>query len=144
MIPCAENQEKVLRTVAENGLKQKQMEVRNPVPRYHKLYLALREKILRNEWAQGDLLPSEIEISKSFGVSRVTVRKALALLAEENLLRRFQGRGSFVSPRVDARPVTASIGAQLDNAANLGRQTTVKLETFEYISAPEEAQRMLG
>lgn len=116
---------------------------RSPIPLYHRLYVSLREKIFRGEWQSGDLVPSEQEISKNFNVSRVTVRRALGLLEKEDLLRRFQGRGSFVAPKVETRPVNANIAEHFDNLATLRRQTRVRLIDFKYIPAPPEAQRKL-
>jgi GntR family transcriptional regulator, arabinose operon transcriptional repressor len=45
----------------------------------------------------GAVLPPEIELAKTFGVSRQTVRRALAEMDEEGIIRREQGRGTFVS-----------------------------------------------
>jgi GntR family transcriptional regulator len=52
-------------------------------------------------------LPTERELSAEFGVSRVTVRRALASLAEDGLVHAVQGRGTFVSPVRVAEPPNA-------------------------------------
>jgi GntR family transcriptional regulator len=62
------------------------------------LYVRMREK-LRGELAQmdaGDPIPVEAELEKRFGVSRITVRRAVEELVAEGLLLRQQGRGTFV------------------------------------------------
>ena len=51
----------------------------------------------------GDRLPSEAELCERFGVSRMTVRQAVQLLANERLLVRRRGEGTFTAPRVVAR-----------------------------------------
>jgi len=58
----------------------------------------LRQSIHAGEWRTGDRLPSENELIQSHGVSRITVRQALADLAAEGMIVRVQGKGSFVSP----------------------------------------------
>lgn len=59
---------------------------------------ALRQRIHVGEWRTGDRLPSENELIEAHGVSRITVRQALADLAAEGMIVRVQGKGSFVSP----------------------------------------------
>lgn len=120
------------------------MNERVPIPLYHQVYVLLREKILSGQWERGDFFPTEQELSKSLNVSRVTVRRALGLLADENLLRRFQGRGTLVASGVMTRPVTANIAAQLDNAISLGRQTTVELLRYEWKVPRPEIAAALG
>lgn len=67
------------------------------IPIYHQLYEILREMILAGEWKVGDLLPAEPELMQTFDVSRITVRKAVELLANENLVYKRRGKGTFVS-----------------------------------------------
>jgi GntR family transcriptional regulator len=99
-------------------------------PLYHRTYLLLRQRILSGQWEHGALFPTEQELCESMSISRVTVRRALEMLTEENLLRRFQGRGSIVVPAVMPRPVHASITGQISNAKDLGRRTSVALLAY--------------
>ena len=55
-----------------------------PVPRYHQIYLVLRERLAAGEFAADAPLPGEVELARTFGVSRMTLRAALGLL--ENLV----------------------------------------------------------
>ncbi len=57
----------------------------------------LAARITSGELAAGEQLPTERELSESFGVSRVTVRRALAALNTAGLVYAIQGRGSFVA-----------------------------------------------
>lgn len=65
----------------------------------------LRSGIREGRWRVGDRLPSEAELCQQFKVSRMTVNRALRELQQAGLLRREQGRGSFVAEltRVAAR-----------------------------------------
>jgi len=69
----------------------------HPLPLYYQLMHELRLRIERGEWKPGDLFPPERELSETYGVSRMTVRQALAELVNDGLLRRDQGRGTFVA-----------------------------------------------
>lgn len=63
-------------------------------------YLQIREDILNKiesgEWAEGDLIPPELELAKRYNVSRVTIRKAIVALVNEQYLIRRAGYGTTV------------------------------------------------
>ena len=63
---------------------------------YQQLADSLRDKIYEGKYAFGDKLPSERSLAEKFGISHLTVRKALAILEEEGRLLRVQGKGTFV------------------------------------------------
>jgi GntR family transcriptional regulator len=72
---------------------------RSPIPFYFQLTELLTREIETGRWSVGDRLPSEPAICEQFGVSRTTVRQALAALESEGLIRREKGRGTFVTER---------------------------------------------
>jgi GntR family transcriptional regulator len=73
-----------------------------PVPLYIQIAENLLEKIESGELAPGHRLPSERELSKTFGVTRSTVRLAFQVLENQGLLYRRQGQGTFVSePKIE-------------------------------------------
>jgi GntR family transcriptional regulator len=66
-------------------------------PLYEQIKLLLTKGLVDGEWKPGEAIPSEIELAARFGVSQGTVRKAIDELADEHILLRRQGRGTFVA-----------------------------------------------
>ena len=64
----------------------------------------LEGRIARGDLAPGEQLPTERELRDEFGVSRVTVRRALASLTDDGLVHAIQGRGTFVGSGRLAEP----------------------------------------
>ena len=75
----------------------KSLDPRSVIPLYRQLKDILKEDIESGIWKPGDRIPSENELREQYDVSRNTVIKALEELVQEGLLRREQGRGTFVS-----------------------------------------------
>ncbi len=65
-------------------------------PPYAQLARGIRESIARGEYRPGDRLPSEAELCASYGVSPMTVRRAIAELVREDVAVTEHGRGTFV------------------------------------------------
>jgi GntR family transcriptional regulator len=72
---------------------------RGAMPLYAQLARILRTQITSNEVKAGDALPTESEICRAHGVSRITVREALRMLTADGLISRQPGRGTFVAGR---------------------------------------------
>ena len=102
--------------------------VRLPIHEQIRSYIF--EKISLGEWPAGSQLPSEREISSTFQVSRVTVRQAMNNLANEGLIRRIQGQGTFVSePRIEVlEGELISITAQMQKQGRVPETTVKKLQ----------------
>jgi len=77
------------------------LEAQGRAPLYQQLQRALRDAITENRLAADEALPPERDLAEEFGVSRITVRKALDALVGEGLLTRRQGAGTFVAARVE-------------------------------------------
>ncbi|MPR34533.1 GntR family transcriptional regulator [Salmonirosea aquatica] len=64
---------------------------------YQKLYALLKSQIQVGRFKEGDLLPSENDLSASHKIARMTVRRALMELANEGYIKKIKGKGSVVS-----------------------------------------------
>lgn len=67
------------------------------IPKYHIVTMDLLNRINTQEFKSGDMLPSELELTQQYGVSRITIRKSLEKLVQDGVIYRIQGKGSFVS-----------------------------------------------
>ncbi len=81
--------------------------LRQPAPAFSPLYRQIKALLTRSlqggEWHPGEAIPSEVELAARFKVSQGTVRKAIDALADENLLVRRQGKGTFVATHTEQR-----------------------------------------
>lgn len=77
--------------------------VPSAAPRYKEIAAAMHDALAGGEWKPGEAIPAERSLSKRFGVSIGTVRKAIDELVSANLLIRQQGRGTFVASHNRAR-----------------------------------------
>lgn len=69
----------------------------DPRPLHQRLREDLRQRIEAGGWAAQQRLPSEAELVRHYGVSRITVRQALQGLEQEGLVVKVAGRGSFIT-----------------------------------------------
>ena len=84
-------------------------------PLYWQLAELLRRRILDGHYPPGGRLPTEAELEREHGVSRITVRAALNRLATEGLVRRERGRGTFAT----APPIEHALGQFTDFAEDM-------------------------
>jgi GntR family transcriptional regulator len=108
------------------------------LPLYQQLQRALRQAIENRTLAPDDALPAERDLAAEFGVSRITVRKALVGLVAEGLLVRRQGSGNFVSARVEKNFAMLTSFSE-DMRARGRTPRSVWLKRAEGTVTPEEA-----
>jgi len=96
-----------------------------PSPRYYQVYVSLRAWVRDGTYGPGAQIPTEAELCDMFGVSRITVRKALADLVHEGWLVRHQGRGTFVALSAARAPASLDLGEALNQVADFGAATQV-------------------
>lgn len=102
----------------------------------------LKADIEAGIFQENEKLPSEFELSKSLGVSRATLREALRLLEEENIIVRRHGVGTFVNPK----PVFSSGIEHLSSISSMIKDAgmepgTIYLSSTKTISNEEDIKR---
>lgn len=75
------------------------------LPRYAQIKAYIKSQIESGQWKVGDRIPSENQLSQDFAVSRMTARRAVQELADERLLVRSPGLGTFVAEPQAITPV---------------------------------------
>ncbi len=99
---------------------------RTGIPLYIQLASLIRRRIQAGQWRAGDQLPTLEQLIDEFKVARVTVRQALGLLADEGLVSRQRGRGSFVLKAPLNRP-WFSLQTSLSSLTDVAEHTDVLL-----------------
>lgn len=111
------------------------------VTRYLQVYTVLSQALAEGEIAAGEALPSEPSLVRQYGVSRTTVRRALARLAAERCIVRRRGSGTFARDKV-LRPASArQIASIIDDPRSVASNSTVRLLEFKSTPVPDFLHR---
>ncbi|WP_440895956.1 GntR family transcriptional regulator [Amphibacillus sp. Q70] len=102
-------------------------------PLYRQIYDDLLDKILRKEYSEGEILPSETELQRKYQVSRITIRKSIGMLQDEGYVRKSSGIGTVVVGNKQALQLE-KISSFSDD--NLEHQSLSQLIDFQIIEAP--------
>ena len=70
----------------------------NPTPLYLQLQHVIQDAVRAGKLKADEALPSERDLARQLGISRVTVRKAIAGLVEKGILVQRWGSGTFIAP----------------------------------------------
>ena len=111
--------------------------------RYREIADALRASVGAGDLVAGRVLPSESELSATYQVSRVTVRRALELLREEGLVDSRQGFGWFVAA-TPVRQVLGRLGTIEEQMAASGLRPERRVLDFAFGHPPARVRRLLG
>ena len=112
-------------------------------PLYDQLVDILTEKI-EHEYRPGDMLPSERELSKYYGLSRTTVRLALQELERLGLVVRQHGRGTFVADRSVQTTNLSQTYSFTEQMRELGRKPATTILEFSEIESDKNLAGSLG
>ncbi len=104
---------------------------------------ALRDGIQRGDWRTHERLPSESQLIEQHGVSRITVRLALADLEAEGLIVRVQGKGSFVAP-APVRQELSRLQGLSEALGGQGREVLTRVLSLGPGKLPPRAAQALG
>jgi GntR family histidine utilization transcriptional repressor len=112
------------------------------LPRYAAVKDHVRRRILSGEWPPDTKIPSENALGPALGVSRITVNRAFAELAQEGLLRKVQGVGTFVA-RARPRFGLMTIQDIAEEIAARGMAWGCRVLRLGMLPAPAEAAAAL-
>lgn len=107
------------------------------IPAYRTLYYDLKTSIKEGVYPVGTLLPTEAELEKLYAVSRVTVRKAVSLLAAEGYVKATQGKGTVVLPFATIQKL-GGISSITETLKERGFTITTQDAYIEKIPAPAQ------
>jgi GntR family transcriptional regulator len=111
-------------------------------PMYFQIQAQLLKMIQSRRLAPGEMVPGEEELTRIYGVSRMTARQALQGLTSQGLAYRQKGRGTFVSqPKVE-KDIAHLLGFSAEMRA-LGRKSSSHVLVFETVAAPPEISARL-
>ena len=110
---------------------------RTGIARYQQVYTVLSQALAEGSIAAGQALPSEPTLVRQYGVSRTTVRRALARLAAEGSIVRRRGSGTFARGGLAKSGSTRKVTRLLDDLRRVGSNTRSKLLAFEHVSTPD-------
>lgn len=112
---------------------------RSPIPLYFQIAENIREQIESGQIKHGEQIPPEKELEELFGVSRTTVRQALADLTRDGLLERRRGQGTYVrSLRRQFDEPVLGIRSYTEEAIKQGFRPKAKVLSFRVLEAPVE------
>ncbi len=115
---------------------------RDKIPLYHQITENFRFLIQSRQLEAGEMIPSEWDLSDIYGVSRLTVRRAIDDLVRDGLLNRKHGVGTFVTHSSVAQiyPSELSFTRNMDQIGRSPSSRIISLETLP--ASPEVALRL--
>ncbi|WP_299878452.1 GntR family transcriptional regulator [uncultured Sulfitobacter sp.] len=110
-----------------------------------RVYLSLRDQIADGRLCDGETLPGEQRLAQTYGVSRVTVRRALDVLRETGLVEKRAGSGTTVRSKslMDKR-TAMNFNTLMPQLVEMGQSTTARLLSFSYSQPPDYVAQAMG
>lgn len=120
-------------------------EVAGAMPFYVQVAETLKRRILAGEYPADSLLPNAEALEKEFGVSDITVRKALAVLSEDGFVRRKKGLGAIVQ-KYQRDVFTLGISGSFNRLVQLLEDSSLEMQALEasLVPCPNRVAQMLG
>lgn len=118
--------------------------INKKTPAYQQIKQYILDNIHSGEWRTGQVIPTEMRLTEMFGVSRMTVNRALKELSEERVLERRQGSGTFVAQQqfhhtfVEVR----NIADDIRQAGKNYRAQVIKKVPCEIGQLPSDSQHL--
>ncbi|MGG7176378.1 GntR family transcriptional regulator [Clostridium paraputrificum] len=113
------------------------------IAQYKQIEKDILDKIQTGYFKQNDMIPTELELSNTYNVSRVTVRRATDNLVAQGLLYRTAGVGTFVNHNPATQKI-ATLKSFTEEMEALGLKASTKVTSFSIIEADSKIARMIG
>lgn len=113
------------------------------VPLHYQMYLDLLQKIKRGEYECGDRIPSEPQLEKLYGVSRITVRRAVEMLAEEGIVQKNRGKKGTIVISAKHAYDAAKLTSFSDDVRLYGERPNSELVGFDEVIPSEKVASLL-
>ena len=114
-------------------------------PLYRQLMEVLRTKIDEGAYAAGERIPSEFELAEQYGVSRITVRRAVTELCHAGYLSKQQGKGTFVCERKVERKILRSDSMPFAAiCTSSGRESDARVISLERVDPHDDERTFFG
>ena len=111
-------------------------------PLYYQLYSVLKERIIDGTYKVGEILPSESDMIEEFGVSRITIRRALSDLENDGYIEKRKGKGSIVLRMRLERPLTVFNSFSGDAIARGDRPGSIVLSLDRMLAGVHVAEKL--
>lgn len=121
-----------------------QINSNSSIPLYRQIAGALHKRIRQGLMEEGSQFSSEARLGEEFGVSRITVRQALAELEQKDLVERVPGKGTYVRRREPRAERITRLSGFGENMAALGITAGYRTLRAEEVIAPSEVSDRLG
>jgi len=115
----------------------------SPEPAYRQVKAHVLAQIHAKVWEEGDAIPGEESLARAFGVSRMTVNRALRELSDEQILERRQGSGTYVAQQ-KYQSTLVEIRNIADEIAARAHVHHSELHRLERVKASQALAKRLG
>lgn len=105
---------------------------------YMRVYLGIKKKIKNGSYKPGTLLPTEAELEKIYEVSRITVRRAVQMLANEGYVNVVQGKGTEICDTSTIQRLS-SVTSITETLKSKGYHVSLRSMSIEEVAAPPKA-----
>lgn len=113
------------------------------IPLYHQIKQDLLDQIISGEFSEELPMPSEKQLEKVYGVSNITIRRALGDLESAGYITRQPGRGTYALP-ARVRQKSGKIGGFPTDLVQQGFKVEIEILDYYFAPPPLEIAQILG
>ena len=115
----------------------------SPMPAYYQTKMRILDMIKQDDYEVGDKLPMDSDFCEMYGVSRITVRRALTELEQEGYIERIQGKGSYLRFKVLDQNISKFYSFN-DEITKMGMVPSSVFLKLDLVEADKNISEMLG